>query len=297
MINSMNGLHLSSVSEHLLTIHITDSINTFHCGLKVLVDSDAFTFIKFKSCIRKVILYARLTTCGHEDDISLNAFRMALFILEKHFTVGNLLHGALHMEGDTLLLHLLTQAFGNVAVEGGKALFQELDDCHFSAKATEHTGELHADDTSTNDAEVLGQGVEVQEACGIHHLRIIFSLNGQPFGLGASGDDDVGSCIVVNSMRINKHTFLAHQCDIRMSEDTLDTCAELWHDSCHTFTSLREGGAMYIGLCGDTTHIQACTANIVAFEDNYLQTLFGGIFSGAVTSRPRADDDEIRCCH
>ena len=54
---------------------------------------------------------------------------------------------------------------------------------------------------------------------------------------------------------------------------------------------------MDIGLRGDATDIKAGTSHLRTLENRDLQTLFGGVFSGAVTAWPRADDDEISCCH
>ena len=54
---------------------------------------------------------------------------------------------------------------------------------------------------------------------------------------------------------------------------------------------------MDIGLCGDATYIQASASHLRVFEDHDLQALFGGIFSGAVATRSRADNNEISCCH
>ena len=61
----------------------------------------------------------------------------------------------------------------------------------------------------------------------------------------------------------------------------------------HTFTSLSKRGTMDVGLGGNAPHVQTCTTNIVGLEDNYLQSLFGGIFSGAVTARSRTDDEKV----
>ena len=54
---------------------------------------------------------------------------------------------------------------------------------------------------------------------------------------------------------------------------------------------------MDIGLRGDAAYIQTGASHLRAFEDHDLQALFGGIFSGAVATRSRADNNEISCCH
>ena len=58
-----------------------------------------------------------------------------------------------------------------------------------------------------------------------------------------------------------------------------------------------KGGTVDVGLCGNTADVQARAADVLTFEDGDLQALFGSIFSGAVATWPRTDDDEISCCH
>ena len=96
---------------------------------------------------------------------------------------------------------------------------------------------------------------------------------------------------------ILKRRLFTNQCDIRMRENALYPTPQLRNDLGHTFTSLCERGGMDIGLRGNTTHIQASATHLRVLEDCDLQALFGSVFSGAVATRPRADDDKISCCH
>jgi hypothetical protein len=70
-------------------------------------------------------------------------------------------------------------------------------------------------------------------------------------------------------------------------KDALDTLTELRYDSCHPFAGLSEGRSVYIGLRGDTTYVQAGSSDVFSLEDDNLQALLGGIFSGTVSSRSR----------
>jgi hypothetical protein len=82
-----------------------------------------------------------------------------------------------------------------------------------------------------------------------------------------------------------------------MREDALYTCTELGNDLRHTLTGLSKSGAMNIGLSRYTPHIETSSTNIRTLEDYHLQTLFGGIFSGAVPTRARTDDNQINLRH
>ena len=98
-------------------------------------------------------------------------------------------------------------------------------------------------------------------------------------------------------MSICKHTLLTNQRDIGMRKDALNTLTKLTNNCCHAFASLGKGSTMHIGLGGDTTHIQAGATYLRTFEDNHLQALLSGIFSGAVTTWARADDNQINLRH
>ena len=104
-------------------------------------------------------------------------------------------------------------------------------------------------------------------------------------------------CIVANRMSIDKDTLLTNKCDIRMREDSFYSTPQLRHHLRHPFTSLSKGSRVYIGLRWDATYIQTSTADLSSLEDNDLQPLLGGIFSGAVTTRARADDNQISFFH
>ena len=98
-------------------------------------------------------------------------------------------------------------------------------------------------------------------------------------------------------MGIDERGLLTNEGNVGVREDALDTSTELGHNLCHTFTSLIESSRMDVGLRGDATHIETGAPYVVTLEDHNLQALFGGIFSGTVATRPRADDNQISCCH
>jgi hypothetical protein len=80
-------------------------------------------------------------------------------------------------------------------------------------------------------------------------------------------------------------------------EDALDSSAELRHDQRQALAGFLERTGMHIGLRGYAAYIKTRTTNVVALEDDDLQALLGGIFSGAVTTRARADDNQISFIH
>ena len=98
-------------------------------------------------------------------------------------------------------------------------------------------------------------------------------------------------------MTVNKLRFLADQGDVGMREDGLYTCTELGHYLRHAFTSLSESGRVDVSLGGDTAHVETCAAHLGALEDDYLETLLCGIFSGAVPTGARTDDNQIYFRH
>jgi len=228
MIDSADGLHLSGMGKHLTTIDITDGIDALNGSRIVFIYRDTLTLIVFEAGIGKICLHSRFATCSYEDNVGID--------------ISDILNGGLHLEGDATLLKVLTQALGDVAVEGRETFLQELDNGNLRAKATEDRGKLHADDTCTDDAEALGESVEIQQACGVDNARVIEAGNRDLLGLRTCGDDDVLGGIVAHRIGIDKDTFLSNQCDVRMREDALNACTELGNDLRHALTSLSEGG-------------------------------------------------------
>ena len=83
-----------------------------------------------------------------------------------------------------------------------------------------------------------------------------------------------------------------------MREDRLDTSTELGNDLSHALTGLSEDIGMDIGLRGDAADIETGASDIGTLEDRDFQALLGGIFSSAVTTRARTDNNQIRFfCH
>ena len=111
--------------------------------------------------------------------------------LEEHFAISNLLNTTLHIEGDSLFFHLLAQTLGNIAIEGREALLEVLDDGYLRAKAIENACELHTNNASTDNNKALREGFEVQQARRIYYMGIVGTIDGQPLGFRACGDDNV----------------------------------------------------------------------------------------------------------
>ena len=138
MVHSPDGLHLCRMGQHLTAVGIADGVKpggvreTRIQGVQdkcFRIDGDGAVGGEGDAKGGEVeISRAGLAARGHEDDVGLNGFHLALFGLEEHFTIGNLLHGTLHVESDALPFHLFAQALGDVAVEGGEALFEVFDD-------------------------------------------------------------------------------------------------------------------------------------------------------------------------
>ena len=105
----------------------------------------------------------------------------------------------------------------------------------------EDAGELHTDDTCTDDGKAPGKCVELEQACGIDHAGIVSPGDGEPLRLGACGDDDMGSGVAVDRTGIDECSFLTNQCDVGVREDALDSLAELGHYLRHALTGLSKG--------------------------------------------------------
>ena len=159
------SLMLSCVSELTSAVDIANGEGSSRRP-KIVIHRDVATRIKSDASSLEVqAVGVRLTAGGHEDDVSID--------------VGQRLDGGLHAESDATLLHRLAQALGNVAVEHGQAFLEVLNDGHLGAEAVEHAGKLHADDACSDDAEFLGQGVQLQQFGGGDDARVADVGQGQ----------------------------------------------------------------------------------------------------------------------
>jgi hypothetical protein len=163
----------------------------------------------------------------------------------------------------------------------------------------EDRGKLHADDTGTNDAKALGEGVETKETRGIDHTGVVGARDGEPFGLRASGNDDVSGCdtatySTTDGMGGEEGSLLADKGDIGMREKGLYPTPQLRNDLRHALLRLSKGGGMDVGLRGNTAHVQAGASHPVGLEKNDLQSCLGGKLCGTIASGTCTDDDEVR---
>ena len=124
MVNSTDGLHLCSMSQHLTPVYIANSVNSLNSSFKVLISLNTLTLIELYASIGKIGLNTGFATCSHQDDIGID--------------IGDVLDSSLHLESDAALLERFAQAFGDIAIEGGQTLLEILDDRYLGAKATEH---------------------------------------------------------------------------------------------------------------------------------------------------------------
>ena len=256
--------------------------------MHIVVDGDEATGIGCDADSLQVQPFGiSLATSGYQNGVSID--------------VGQLLHSSLHAERDATFLHELTQALGNVAVHHGQTLFHELDDGYLAAKTVEHRGELHADNTCTNDAEPFGLLRHLQQFGTGDYTRIVNISNGRKLSCATSGNDDIlcGNCIVTynHGVGIQKRSMPPEQGNAWSRQDALYPTSQLRHHLLLTLNGLSEGSTMHIGLGGYAAPVETGASHLLLFDDSHLQALLGSIFSGAVASRPRADNHQISLCH
>ena len=148
----MNALHLSGMSQHLTTIHITNGIDVWNSGLKMFIDHNTCTFRVLKTSTTEMVKHARGTPHRHQHLISSDRNGISLLVRKHHPIFRDGSNTTLHVERHTLLLQCLAKAFCNIGIKHRQALFKELHHCHFRAERIEDAGEFHADNSCTNDA-------------------------------------------------------------------------------------------------------------------------------------------------
>ena len=126
--------------QELTAIHVANGINitiAAYTAVVIIYQNRAIGSCGDASCSHIQSLCIRLASCSNQDDVGID--------------ICDSLYSSLHFKLNTSFLKKLTQTFGNIAVQHGQTLLQELDDLHLRAKALENRGKLHPDDTSTDD--------------------------------------------------------------------------------------------------------------------------------------------------
>ena len=113
VVDSTNGLHLSSMGKHLATIDVANGIDVGgrRKEERGRINGDGTIGREGDTCSLKIqSLGTRTTPRCHEDDVGID--------------VGQVLDSSLHVEGDAAFLHQFTQPLGDVSIEGWQALLQ-----------------------------------------------------------------------------------------------------------------------------------------------------------------------------
>ena len=254
VIDSTNSLHFGSVGQHLTSVDVANGIETRWItsgnggDTEIVVDGDGTIASEGNAKGFEVqSLRTGLTACSHQNHVSIDVFQR--------------LHGSLHMEGNATLLEQFPQTLGNVAIQRGNTLLQILNHSYLGTKAIENTGELHADDACSDDAETFGQRVEVQQACAVNDSRVVKPFDRNQFGFRTRSDDDVlgrvsfvtcdnhgdspldlrFAAITGTVPMILKRGLLANKGNVGMRKDAIYPTAQLRNDLRHTFASLSKG--------------------------------------------------------
>ena len=154
MVDGAEALHRGGMGEHTPAVDIADGVDAGHGGLHIVIDGDASLPTFYAEGLEVQTVGVRRASRSDEHHVSIDMLVLVLLREDDlQRPVGVLfyrLHRTLHKE---LRLHLLAQAFRDVAVEYWEALFQELHHRHFRAEAAEARCELHAYDPRPDDAE------------------------------------------------------------------------------------------------------------------------------------------------
>ena len=288
MVDHSQSLHLSSMRQHLTTVHITNGIAFTIYNLIVIINGDgAIGCQGDASSLEVQALGISLTTCSHQNSVGIQ--------------VGHVLNSGLHLKRDASLLQQLTQTLGHIAVYHGQTLLQKFDDCNLRAKAIEDRGELHADNTSTNDAKALRLLFQLEQFCAGHHARVVDVVDRGHLGATARSDDDVlssnGFFAHTNGVSIHKFSMTTKQGDVRLRKDSLYPTPQLIHHLLLALDSLSKRSTVNIGLGRNAPTIQTGASYLVLFYNNHLQTLVGCIFRCTITTRAGTYNQQISLHH
>ena len=151
----------SGVSEHRRTIDITDSIDTRHRGLEVLIDDDSPTLELDTDRLQSQTISHSTTADADQQLVEGDLQRLALMLSDDlTLTHGSDLRGEVELH--LALLEGLLQLPRELFVHRSEDLGQHLDDRDLHAERREEGHELHTDDPATEDDEALWEFLDLK---------------------------------------------------------------------------------------------------------------------------------------
>ena len=193
LVDSMHSLHLGSMGKHLTAIDVTYGIHPHSRALlafpwlfqgegrydsKIIINGDGTVGSEGNSQLFKAKPFSTgFAACSHQDHVGID--------------ICKVFYCSLHAEGDAAFLQIFAETLGDITIQCRQTFLKILDNSNLRAETVKHRGKLHANDACTDNGETLGESIEVKQARGIDHTGIgLDALNGEPFGLGACGDDN-----------------------------------------------------------------------------------------------------------
>jgi len=159
---------------------ITDGVDVFVGGGKVVVHFDARPLPLDTSCFKIHILDIRSSAHSEEDSVEVSLLRFTILrIFDYHLVVlsdlgslRHLDHFALEKDFNSILHHLVLQEFDNVSIVAREELAAFLQHGHFGTEPGKALAELTSDGAGPDDEEGLRLRGHVEDVVGgpVHHV-------------------------------------------------------------------------------------------------------------------------------
>ncbi len=239
--------------------------------------------------------------------------------------VGDALHGGAGDNLDACGCDLLLKHSRDLLVHAGDEAREHLDDGDLGAHADQELGELHPDDAAADDDDALRQGFHGQDLVGVHDVGAVDSLDGDPAGLRARGDEDLvaldffARLADLNGLRVDEGRRSLDDLHLLGLQQGAHAAGELGHDGVlaghdgaevhfialasdaeHVRLFHRPGNRRRLQerLGGDAAPVEARASQGVFFYERHLGAHAGRTDRGRIPSHAAADDgDSGLVCH
>lgn len=227
------------------------------------------------------------------------------------------------MDGDLLLLHLSFQRLRNLVVLGGHEARQHLDQGDFGAERCEETGELGADNPSTQHHEPTRLPWQFERLLAGDHLGAVQADARRHAGAGAGGEDHVVEGQFLRAAAGEGHPQApgprqgcraAENLDLAAGEQGFDPARHLGHDLALAFEQplpldlrfrnfdpelarpadlFEQVGGDDPGLGRNASPIETGATELVFFDDRDGQSELRRANRGDVAAGTGADNDDL----
>ncbi len=180
MVDSRLSFPVAHMSQHHLSIHISDGVDMGNVRLHVLICHDGPSLHLHAQLFQTLDIAVCPASHAHEGLVVGSHINSAV-LLKGHYAFRHLFHTAGQIKGHALFLHLLLQESADFTVIGAQHLVQHFDHSHPGADFLKIGSHFKANHAAAHDKQLGRNLCHIQNLIARHHRTVgqafLYALN------------------------------------------------------------------------------------------------------------------------